>query len=206
MTKFWMEDILVLVNSNILDFVPNKSDDSNKKLNSMMRFSIYYSIISYAITKNQYVFLIPFAVSIITIFIYKNSGNNNNKKTDNKNDNVSGCVNPTDNNPFMNLNIFDINKVNQPACTSYNNSKISNKIDKIFNKDLYIDQDGIYSNNSSQNRYYTMPNTEPANQQKKLAEWLYKTDKSCKEGNPIQCTNNLPDRLNRISVAPPSTK
>ena len=32
-----------------------------------------------------------------------------------------------------------------------------------------------------------------------VAEWLYKTPPTCKEGNGLQCANNLHPRLNRNS-------
>jgi len=205
MTKFWMEDILVLIKSdNIFEIMPDKSFDSNRKLNSIMRFGIYYSIIAYAITRKEYVFSIPFIIMIVTIFIYNYNSNNNNNEINDSNDDKKdanlNCNKPTSNNPFMNLNMFDINETDKSACLYYDNNTIKQKINKIFNKGLYIDQSGIYSNNNSQNRFYTMPNTKPANDQKLFGEWLYKTGETCKEGNGIKCSDNLPERLNRILV------
>lgn len=203
MTKFWMEDIMVLINSDsIFNFMPSKSFDSNEKLNSIMRFGIYYSIIAYALTRKEYVFIVPFIIMLVTIFIFKNGNTQTMAPSKTKKMDTS-CTNPTKNNPFMNLNQYDIGEGKPAACTSYDNNKIENKINKIFTDGLYLDQSGIYSNNNSQNRFYTTPNTQSSNEQKTLGEWLYKTPKSCKEGNNIQCSNNLPDRMNRVKIDSP---
>jgi hypothetical protein len=48
--------------------------------------------------------------------------------------------------------------------------------------------------------------TEAMNKQTEFAKWCYMTPPTCKEGNGLQCANNLHNRLNRNSadVAPPS--
>ena len=214
MVNLWINDISILLNKNyIFEIIPSTTFDLNRKLNAIFRFSIYFSIISFAIYKQNSVFCFPFIVMIITIYIFKYSGsesndNLNNKiegsiksETDpsvilqNKNEN---CIIPKQNNPFMNLNMFDISKNKKPGCLSYDNEGVKEEIDNIFDEGLYKDPTDIYSNNNSQNRYYTMPNTKPANDQGLFADWLYKTsNKSCKEpGGGVQCSANLYNRLN----------
>jgi hypothetical protein len=212
MVNFWMNDISILLNKKyIFEIIPSTSFDINRKLNAIFRFSIYFSILSFAIYKQNSVFCFPFIVMIITIYIFKYSGGKSNDdsnkiegsikaETDpsvilqNKNEN---CIIPKVNNPFMNLNMFDISKNKKPGCLSYDNEGIKEKIDDIFDEGLYKDPTDIYSNNNSQNRYYTMPNTKPANDQGLFADWLYKTSTTCKEpGGGIQCAGNVSNRLN----------
>tara|TARA_B110001469_G_scaffold125010_1_gene139689 strand:+ start:707 stop:1645 length:939 start_codon:yes stop_codon:yes gene_type:complete len=213
MVNLWINDISILLNKNyIFEIIPSTSFDLNRKSNAIFRFSIYFSIISFAIYKQNSVFCFPFIVMIITIYIFKYSGGESNDNLNkiegsikseidplvilqNKNKN---CIIPKQNNPFMNLNMFDISKNKKPGCLSYDNEGVKEEIDNIFDEGLYKDPTDIYSNNNSQNRYYTMPNTKPANDQGLFADWLYKTtNKSCKEpGGGVQCSSNLYNRLN----------
>jgi len=213
MVNFWMNDISILLNKDsIFEIIPTTEFDLNRKLNAVFRFSIYFSILSFSIYKNNSVFCYPFIVMLITIYIFKYSGG----KTDdspvtsitNDNDiqdsaelllenNNPRCNIPKQNNPFMNLNMFDIPKNKKQGCLSYDNDGVKEEIDKIFDEGLYKDPTDIYSNNNSQNRFYTMPNTKSANDQGKFADWLYKTSTTCKEpGGGVQCSANLYNRSN----------
>tara|TARA_B110000503_G_scaffold10254_1_gene13887 strand:+ start:54 stop:956 length:903 start_codon:yes stop_codon:yes gene_type:complete len=213
MVNLWINDISILLNNNyIFEIIPSTSFDLNRKLNAIFRFSIYFSIISFAIYKQNSVFCFPFIVMIITIYIFKYSGGELNDNSDNKiegsiksetdpsvilQNKNENCIIPKQNNPFMNLNMFDISKNKKPGCLSYDNEGVKEEIDNIFDEGLYKDPTDIYSNNNSQNRYYTMPNTKPANDQGLFANWLYKTSTTCKEpGGGVQCSANLYNRLN----------
>ena len=213
MVNLWINDISILLNKNyIFEIIPSTSFDLNRKSNAIFRFSIYFSIISFAIYKQNSVFCFPFIVMIITIYIFKYSGGELNDNSDNKiegsiksetdpsvilQNKNENCIIPKQNNPFMNLNMFDISKNKKPGCLSYDNEGVKEEIDNIFDEGLYKDPTDIYSNNNSQNRYYTMPNTKPANDQGLFANWLYKTSTTCKEpGGGVQCSANLYNRLN----------
>ena len=218
MTILWINDISVLFDkSSIFEILPDLSFDFNKKLNSIFRFSLYYSIISFSLFKNNNVFLFPIGVMIITLlfnkdgFVFRDASKIKYTQKDMKDPssikevtiNKGTCEIPKLNNPFMNLNMFDINKKDiKKACYSYDNKNVQDKIDSIFDEGLYKNVGDIYSNNNSQNRFYTMPNTEQANDQVKLANWCYKMPKSCKEGNGIQCSANV---YNPLTLRHPST-
>ena len=45
-TKLWVNDIKILIEQNqLLEFIPTKKMDFNQKINAIVRFSIYLSII-----------------------------------------------------------------------------------------------------------------------------------------------------------------
>ena len=47
-TPFWFNDISILFNKNyLLEIIPLNSFDFNRKLNSIVRFTIYYAILLY---------------------------------------------------------------------------------------------------------------------------------------------------------------
>tara|TARA_B110000285_G_C15049337_1_gene576122 strand:+ start:192 stop:914 length:723 start_codon:yes stop_codon:yes gene_type:complete len=225
--NFWYNNINVLYDKdNILEIIPLRKYNFNRKLNSLVRLSILYSIISYLIKNNINVICIPFIVIIITVFLYKNNNKNNNKNTKyenlfnkanidklvntkllnndileqsnllntvlpssndkyaefninqipivNKIINNSSCTKPTKDNPFMNLNNYELSTGPKPdSCSSYNNLKIQNMIDNIFNDDVYIDSDDLFNRKSSQRQFYTVPNNLVPNNQTDFANSLY---------------------------------
>ena len=67
----------LLEGNNRLNIIPGEAtnlimDSLNRKLNSMVRLSIYYSIILFLIKQESNVFCLLFIVLIMTVFIYKN--------------------------------------------------------------------------------------------------------------------------------------
>ena len=71
MSTFWKEDIKVLFeNDKLLEIFPSKKYDINRKLNSLVRLSIYYSLIMYLLKKNNRYIAIPIITMIITYFIF----------------------------------------------------------------------------------------------------------------------------------------
>ena len=204
-TPFWFNDMSVLYNQKYMtEFFPSRNFDMIRKLNSIVRLSILYSIIIffYKEIKNYYIFLIPIVVMIITYLIY-------NKRTDLHSDSImkqsmsdkldnlvqindlnTECRIPTKDNPFMNPMIKDFSSDNPEqlkSCPSYNNIGIQKRVDELFNEDLYRDVNDIYSKNNSQRQFYTVPGNKVPNDQGSFAQWLYGTPETCKEGNNIAC-------------------
>ena len=78
MTPLWTENISILYEKKYLfEVVPMKNFDLNRKLNSLFRLSIYYSIIIYLVHKNTKTLMIPIGVGIFTLIISKNLKDNN---------------------------------------------------------------------------------------------------------------------------------
>ena len=71
MTPLWITDISILYEKKyIFEIITNKQFDFNRKLNSLLRLSIYFSIIMYAMDqKNSNMFYIPFIVAIFTYIL-----------------------------------------------------------------------------------------------------------------------------------------
>ena len=71
MTPLWITNISILYEKKyIFEIIPNKQFDFNRKLNSLLRLSLYFSIIMYALDQtNTKMFYIPFIVAIITYIL-----------------------------------------------------------------------------------------------------------------------------------------
>lgn len=200
MTPLWSDKISILYEKRyIFEVLPIKKFDFNRKLNSLLRLSIYYTIIMFLLDRsNTNIIFIPIIVAIITFLLktfYKdrniegktlqiiNDGETINDKENNIDNN---CRMSTENNPFMNPPLFGKNDIK--SCQSYNNKEVQREIEKNFNKDLYRDVNDIFGKNNSQRQFYSVPGKSIPNDQESFAQWLYATPPTCKEGNGIQCT------------------
>ncbi len=200
MEDIWFKDLKGFLNKdNLLVFFPSNEMTTKEQLNSILRFSIYFTIIMFLISNNYRYFYIIFFTGLITSIMFiinsqeikkkKNLLEKENLALSSKNNNKL-CTKPTKNNPFMNLTINEIieNPNKKPAC-DFNNDTINKSIKKNFNDGLYRDADDIFEKNASDRQFYTTPNTEIINDQTGLAEWLYKTPKTCKEDG-LSCFKN----------------
>lgn len=186
--NFWYNNISILYDKNyILEIIPNRDYDLNRKLNALVRLSIIYGIVSYLFTNNSEYMCIPFITLIATLFLYKYTANKEGFSLDFKNIyekipsvdvyDEDSCILPTKDNPFMNLNTYDYsrtdNVVRNKACKSYDNVKIQNMIESKFNQDLFLDSNDLFNRRNSQRQFYTMPNTSVPNNQDEFARSLY---------------------------------
>lgn len=218
MTPLWINDISVLYNGNYLfEIVPNKGFDFNRKLNSLVRLSIYYSVIMFLVNKDTNIFLIPAVVLALSVVLNKNHAktqieeSTNNLKIDeiklmedDMNVISSSCRIPTDENPFMNP-LQTSENPNLKSCSSYNNKGIQRDIDDKFNTDLYRDANDIFGKNNSQRQFYTVPGGSIPNDQEAFTKWLYQTPQTCKEGNGAQCFANVDGGPGRMGQGGPGS-
>jgi len=223
-TPFWFKDISILYNKNyLMEIIPKKEYDFNRKLNAVVRFTIYYGILLYIFKRDKNILCLPFITIVITVYLHKTS------KDDKQDDNFKGLMNtkgstnlseidmmideintdvyriPEIDNPMMNQNTFDLYE-NKKAIPTYNNPGVKRKVEETLDSQVFKDSNDLFNRRNSQRQWYTMPNTEAMNKQTEFAKWCYMTPPTCKEGNGLQCANNLHNRLNRNSadVAPPS--
>ena len=198
-TPLWTNNISILYEKKYLfEVLPDKHFDFNRKLNSLLRLSIYYSVIVFIMDrKKTNIFYIPFVVGILTHILsikFKEAFTNQQKleliNDDKKEDVVvqevnQSCSPPSKSNPFMNPLITE-NKGTE-SCDSYNSKAIQREIDNTFNTSLYRDVNDIFGKSNSQRQYYTIP----THDQGSFANWLYSTPKTCKEGNGMQCAESI---------------
>lgn len=199
MTPLWIDNLEILYEKKYLfEILPGKSFDFNRKLNSLLRLSIYYSIIVYLTSKNKKVLLVPLFTGIFTVLMGKKLKKNViDKAVIDLQNNINlpletidtECRIPTENNPFMNPTIFGENNI-KSSCISYNNKGVQRNIENNFNKNLYREASDIFGKNNSQRQFYTVPSKKYPNDQDAYKKWLYSTPPTCKEGNGIQCAAN----------------
>lgn len=223
MSKYWFQDLNLLIDSNKLDeFYPTKNMNHVEKTNALMRGSIYTGVIISLLQKNYLYLYIPIIVGFLTIILhyYKKVNDDSDKKIKNlekqfstplpindntvrnNNNNIikegfqNSCSAPKQSNPFMNPLPFD-NRTRPEACSYTRENK--DKIENIYNKNLFREVGDIFNKQHGNRQFYTVPSTTYPNAQGDLGKWLYGTPKSCKEGNGNQCVANNQEKLNGAS-------
>jgi hypothetical protein len=207
MDKIWYQDVNSLfATNNIPKFIPTAAMSTTEQLNALVRFSVYFSVIIFAVRHDTRIFFLPIGIGILSYVIHEimqrqalnqrelfrkfgiQTFKNNKEKDD-------SCTVPSENNPFMNvlINEYAENPSRRPAC-KYN--IVKKKVDENFNKNLYRNVGDIFSKNASDRQYYTMPSTTIPNDQERFANWLYKTPTTCKEGNGEECYRQVPRTVN----------
>jgi len=211
-TPFWFKDISILYDKNyLMEIIPKKEYDFNRKLNAVVRFTIYYGILLYIFKQDKNILCLPFITVVITVYLHKTS------KDDKQDDNFKGLMNtksgtnlseidmmideintdvyriPEIDNPMMNQNTFDLYE-NKKAIPTYNNPGVKRKVEETLDSQVFKDSNDLFNRRNSQRQWYTMPNTEAMNKQTEFAKWCYMTPPTCKEGNGLQCANNIQTR------------
>ena len=188
----WYENIFDLIDiNNLKKFFPTSEMSDAEKLNSILRFTIYFTVTIYIFHKNvKTLYLIPL-VALLTLLIDKYNNNNEDIKEDYEQVHLSSklCTKPKQMNPFMNVlvNEYNENPDRKKACNIESKSTKTN-MKKYFEHDLYQNVDDIYGRDASFRQFYTTASTTIPNDQGAFAKWLYYKDgKTCKEGNGLEC-------------------
>lgn len=192
----WYNDFTsFLTEDNFYKILPFAYMSFEEKLNAILRFCLYLSIILSLVKVNAKYLAIVLVAAILSYVFYgfetrdKTVAENflkekNLEIVDNK-----LCTRTTIENPFMNPSIADIkyNPDRPPACDI---EKVKDKVENNFKKRVYKDVNDIFGREYSSREFYTVPSTTIPNDQGGYAKWLYGTPATCKEGNGIECKNN----------------
>lgn len=208
--KFWLDDIKILYKrERLTEFFPTPAMSLGEKMNSLVRMSWYLAIILILINRKTVYLYIPLIMMGFTVAVYKI----NKKKikesytseTVKKSKKVEPCVEPTVNNPFMNINLITDKRDREPGCLSFDKPKLQEKIEDKFNFNLYRDVSDLYAKNNSQREFYTTPSTTIPNDQTSFAKWCYNTGPTCKEDTikcaPFTASNMYSQQLNAANFS-----
>lgn len=199
---FWSNDYKILfTKDNLSKFLPNVNMTNIEKLNSIMRLGIYLGLALFIFTGKSEYLLIIVIIAIFTYFLYKYQQDNIElffNSIENSNFNKiqksllkdESKINPTVDNPMMNINLITDDKTQQPAPTSWNDDELKEKIEDKYNYNLYRDVGDLYGKSNSQRQFYTMPSTTIPNNQTSFAKWCYSTGPTCKETS-IYCASQM---------------
>jgi len=177
MSELWFNNPKILL-KNLDEFFPDNDLNFIKKINAIIRFSIYYTLIIIIFNYDiNYLF-----ISLILILISYFLGNYVLKYYEtfnNKQKNNNTCQKPNENNPFMNYTVGDlIDNNNKLEACKYDDVK--DEMRQEFRKNIFTDSSDLWGKYISDRNFYTMPNTEIINKQREFAEWCYGGHGECK--------------------------
>jgi hypothetical protein len=174
MTELWYYNPKVLLDKPDI-FFPSKNLNRTEKINSLARFSIYYTILVLIFKQDSSWLSVGIIVILISIFL----GTTETFTSKDKVLSPNQCQRPNNTNPFMNYTLGDlIENSDRPKACKYDDVK--NEIRKEFRSHLYSDSSDMWGKFISDRNYYTMPNTEIVNDQTGFAEWCYGNSGECK--------------------------
>lgn len=200
-TKIWYEKPVELYQlDNYLEVLPFSNMTIEQQLNAVFRLFIYLGILL-ALVKADYRYLfVAIIAGLVTVVLYEYEKYKRSKAEKFLEDedldvvNNSMCTRSTIENPFMNPSIVDItDNPSRPKACHVTSPEVQAKIEENYNARVFQDVNDIWNTESSQREFYTVANTMIPNDQESFANWLYKTGKTCKEGNGLQCYENLPE-------------
>ena len=171
----------------MFNIIPDSSQDVVDQLNSVMRFSIYFSIIILALKHDVRAIYFTIFVAFVTWIIYTQYVAEDHTKRElfdrlgiKADFKKRNCIKPTENNPFMNVSRVDYADFpNRPkACSIQDSAK---ETGEFFEKGLYRKEDDVFFKSASDRQFFTMPFTTIPNDQTGFAKWLYNIGPTCKE-------------------------
>lgn len=202
---FWLEKFDILFDkTRIAQFFPTYDMTFVEKLNAMARLSIILSIVLYLVTHNTQYFFIMIFVMAFTVFIYKTQRENMelffNSSPDSDINELNAKIleerggkkiEPSVNNPFMNINLITDDKTKPQAPKIWNDPELKKKVEDKFEYNSYRSVSDVYNKDNAELNFYQMPSTTIPNEQTSFAKWCYGTSFTCKE-NSIACAPQIP--------------
>jgi hypothetical protein len=184
MEEIWFKNPGVLIQlDKLTKFFPHKDMSKEEKLNAIVRFGLYLSILLYIYNNNYNNLYIIIIVLGITYFIYTN-----------KNLNILGgsqqkeYTYSTVDNPLKNRLVHELSTNKPPAISNECDKK---QVSENLNSKLYRSVGDCGDNQHSQRQWFTVPDPTAGD----FAKWLY--DKpSCKSGDKDTCVENIDNRYN----------
>lgn len=193
----WYEDLTQFITVDTYYQVLPLGDMSlEEKLNALLRFFLYLSIILALLLKNaKYLFmgLVPAILSIVFYQFERRDREYAENFLKNRDLDIVDnqlCTRTTIDNPFMNPSIVDIqyNSERPAACDL---DKVKDKVNDNFKQRVYKDVNDLWGTSYSAREFYTVPSTTIPNDQDGFAKWLYGSGPTCKEGNGLECQQNM---------------
>jgi hypothetical protein len=157
-------------------FVPTKEMDVPTALNSVVRFTVYFSVLLYACTsKHEYLLAIPLVLVVSAIFcqVFPNTR----PLVESFQTVVKKLTHPTASNPFMNPLLTEIlDNPDRADAAPITDKAVKAEIDKAFQQteELYMDTSDRFDMAQAQRTFHTMQSAKIPNDQDGFLKFLAK--------------------------------
>ncbi len=182
--EIWYKNPSVLIEAkNLTRFFPSESMSKVEKLNAMVRFSLYLSILLFMNNNdynNFYIFLIVLGMTYLMYSNKKYGGDSEKLKDEN-------YTYTTDNNPMKNLLVSEMGTDKAYYYKGDDRKEIKENLNKGLNRKL----EDFCNNQHSQRQWVTVPSETEGD----FARFLYDMP-SCKSGDKDACARDIEYRYN----------
>ena len=180
--QIWYKDPVVLFSrESWYKFVPMTDMKVPEALNSVLRFTIYFTIIMAATTaETQYLMIIPIVMLATALFdqlLPEGTTLESFSIKTNSTVSESGYTMPTDNNPFMNVLLTEIiDNPNRPDAAPTDRKDVRQKILKSFQhtNDIYMDSTDLFDQRQAMRTFHTIQSSTIPNNFDDFKKWLAK--------------------------------
>lgn len=179
--QFWFKDPAVLFRSDTWTrFVPIQSMTTTEALNSVVRFTVYSSVLLFVSTQNQsYLYAIPI-VAIASIVLHQLFPHG--KKLETFMESFARPTSkkytmPTPDNPFMNVNLTEIqDNPNRPDAAPTSDREVRNAIHKAFKqtRNIHMDTSDLFDQTQAMRTFHTLQSARVPNDQDGFLSFLSK--------------------------------
>jgi hypothetical protein len=179
--KLWTQDPSVLFSKDTWQkFVPTKDMDVPAALNSVVRFTVYFSILLFIGTsKTAYLLAIP--IVLVTTIIFSKLFPTTRDLVETFNSPVLSQLrkytNPTGENPFMNVLLPEIvDNPDRPDAAPITSKAVKKQVQKAFQQtsDIYMDTSDRFDQAQAMRTFHTLQSSTVPNNQDGFLEFLAK--------------------------------
>ena len=180
--QIWFKDPAVLfTKESWIKFVPVEGMSTSEQLNSVIRFTVYFSLLLFFATGiTTYILVIPI-VMIVSVLLYNVFPNGTTIESfefvkKHKGDGKKYTM-PTQNNPFMNPLLTEIqDNPNREDAAPTNLRKVKQEIYKNFQKtsDIHMDTSDLFDQTQAMRTFHTLQSAKIPNDQDGFLKWLSK--------------------------------
>lgn len=170
--NLWMDEPGILLN-NWFDFFPFGEKCFELQINAFVRFGIYLGILLAIVRRSQLYLLIAPLVMLVSYIVVKTIHNTETFVGD---DGPDSRTYPTDENPFMNLLVNELQGAKAPALDSTLPNAFGGAqttLDSLFKETIWSDPDDVFNHTQSQRAYVTQPSTTNPNDQEAFINYAY---------------------------------
>jgi len=180
----WFKDFKIIIHPDRLtEFVITQNTSFNEKLNAILRFSIYSSILLFVYRRNYIILLFPIFTAGLTLYLAKFRTMDKEQIIQKRSLGQPKCTMPTAKNPYMNALISDYDNPKRPPACDPNDPVIAKQVDKFMNRNQYRNANDLYDENNFNRQFNTQPVTTVSQEEyDNFVNWVHKDiRKSCKE-------------------------
>lgn len=176
--SIWYEEPKYLFTKcNWTRFVPTPNMTTTEALNSVVRFTTYFTILLFIATQNtRYILLLP-VVLLLTYVLHILFPNGKKLESYLNASKGESYTMPTPDNPFMNVLLTDIqDNPDRGDAAPISNKEVQLKIAKAFQKtsDLFMDTSDMFDQAQAMRTFHTIQSSKVPNDQDGFLAWLSK--------------------------------